>query len=74
MSQPAEKSMREILTPKSRRWKAFTEALELAVQINGCDADATFRANPTAFSKYTVEFVKELKQKADIPFNDSINF
>ena len=32
-------TMREILTPKSRRWKAFTEALERALQFNGCDGD-----------------------------------
>ena len=38
MSQPAEKTMREILTPKSRRWEAFTERLELALRTVGCDA------------------------------------
>jgi site-specific recombinase XerC len=37
MSQPAAKTMGEILTPKSRRWEAFTLALEHALQFNGCD-------------------------------------
>ena len=46
MSQPAEKTMREILTPKSRRWKAFTEALELALRFNGCDSRGHRLAKP----------------------------
>ena len=38
--------MREILTPKSRRWKAFTEALELALRFNGCDSRGHRLAKP----------------------------
>jgi hypothetical protein len=31
--------MSEILTPKSNRWERFIDALDHAVQINGCDGD-----------------------------------
>jgi Protein of unknown function (DUF2695) len=31
--------MSEILTPKSNRWETFTDALDRAVQTNGCDGD-----------------------------------
>jgi hypothetical protein len=31
--------MSEILTPKSNRWETFTDALDRAVAIKGCDGD-----------------------------------
>ena len=38
--------MTEILTPESPRWKTFTKALELALQINGCDSHGHRLAKP----------------------------
>lgn len=40
------KQAAEILTPNSVRWEAFTEALNLAVQVNGCAGGYFPKAKP----------------------------
>lgn len=60
--------MAEILTPNSDRWGTFIEALDYAVQVNGCDGSEPGQPSKHQLAKRTMAAMGDVDVPGSIEY------